>query len=151
MSKSAGMLIGYGTARGRYLSIPQNFRINNVTLDNRKLPYRVRGIQIASGNQTSFVALTRFTLEHANLEIHNKPQHLFLRHIHVRQLAKRGPALKLNFDLRKDVRGHFMAREDTLLSLVDVTAINEKGQKSVDIDAIGQRYVKVQGGNVVSL
>ena len=29
MENSAGMLIGYGVIKGRYLSIPQNFKLNN--------------------------------------------------------------------------------------------------------------------------
>lgn len=52
----------------------------------------------------------------ATLELHNQPQHLFLRNINVMQTSAIGPALKMHFDLRKDVRGQFMARQDTLLS-----------------------------------
>lgn len=143
MENSAGMLIGYGTVKGKYLSIPQNFRINQVTLDNEKLPYKVRGIQISSGNQTSFVSLTNMKLSHASLELHNKPQHLFLRNVQAMQLAARGPALKLNFDLRKDVRGHFMAKKDTLLSMSNINAVNEYGKRSVDVDYIDQQVVNV--------
>jgi colanic acid biosynthesis protein WcaM len=58
-----------------------------------------------------------------------------------------GPALKLNFDLRKDVRGRFMARQDTLLSLANIKAVNEKGQSSVDIDRIDHQVVNVQNLN----
>ncbi len=46
----------------------------------------------------------------ATLELHNQPQHLFLRNINVMQTSAIGPALKMHFDLRKDVRGQFMAR-----------------------------------------
>lgn len=58
-----------------------------------------------------------------------------------------GPALKLNFDLRKDVRGRFMARQDTLLSLANIKAVNEKGQSSVDIDRIDHQVVNAQNLN----
>ncbi|MDI9226303.1 colanic acid biosynthesis protein WcaM, partial [Serratia bockelmannii] len=58
MVNSAGMLIGYGVIKGDYLSIPQNFRLNDIRLDNRQLAYKLRGIQISSGNATSFVAIT---------------------------------------------------------------------------------------------
>ncbi|MNH34980.1 putative colanic acid biosynthesis protein [compost metagenome] len=58
-----------------------------------------------------------------------------------------GPALALNFDLRKDVRGKFMAKEETLLSLANVKAVNEKGQRSVDIDRVDQHTVKAEGLN----
>ncbi len=144
MTNSAGMLVGYGTVKGKYLSIPQNFRINQVILDNRNLPYKVRGLQISAGNQTSFVALTNIRLMHASLELHNRPQHLFLRNVDVMQTVARGPALKLNFDLRNDVRGHFMAKKETLLSMGNINAVNEYGQSSVDVDYIGQQVVSAQ-------
>ena len=83
-------------------------------------------------------------MKHASLEIHNKPQHIFLRNISVMQLSSRGPALKLNFDLRKDVRGKFMAKQDTLLSLANVRAVNEKGQAAVDIDRVDQHVVNTE-------
>lgn len=35
MTNSAGMLIGYGVVKGKYLSIPQNFKLNAIRLDNR--------------------------------------------------------------------------------------------------------------------
>lgn len=60
------------------------------------------------------------------------------------QLSFRGPALKLNFDLRKDVRGKFMAKQDTLLSLANVRAVNEKGQAAVDIDRVDQHVVNTE-------
>ena len=50
MINSAGMLIGYGVIKGKYLSIPQNFRVNNIQLDNTHLAYKLRGIQISAGN-----------------------------------------------------------------------------------------------------
>ncbi|MEO3991177.1 colanic acid biosynthesis protein WcaM [Pseudocitrobacter cyperus] len=141
MVNSAGMLIGYGVIKGKYLSIPQNFRVNNVRMDNRQLTQKLRGIQISSGNAPSFVSLTNLDLQQASLELHNKPQHLFLRNINIIQDATRGPALTLNFDLRKDVRGKFMARKDTLLSLASVNATNEKGEQSVDIDLLDQEVI----------
>lgn len=141
MVDSAGMLIGYGVIKGDYLSIPQNFKINDISLDNRQLDYKLRGIQISSGNATSFVAITNVDMKRATLELHNKPQHLFLRNINVMQESAIGPALKMNFDLRKDVRGKFMAKEQTLLSLANVKAVNEKGQSSVDIDRVDQQIV----------
>lgn len=144
MTDSAGMLIGYGVIKGDYLSIPQNFRLNDIHLDNQNLARKLRGIQISSGNATSFVAITNLEMKRATLELHNKPQHLFMRNINVMQDASLGPALKLNFDLRKDVRGKFMAREETLLSLANINAVNEKGQSSVDIDRIDQHTVKAE-------
>lgn len=63
------------------------------------------------------------------------------------QESTRGAALQINFDLRKDVRGKFMARNDTLLSMANVTAVNEKGQSSVDIDHVDQRVVNVEKVN----
>ncbi|KFB98272.1 WcaM family colanic acid biosynthesis protein [Trabulsiella guamensis ATCC 49490] len=143
MVNSAGMLIGYGVIKGNYLSIPQNFRLNNIHMDNSRLAYKVRGIQISSGNARSFVSITNLDMKRASLELHNKPQHIFMRNINVMQDAERGPALKINFDMRKDVRGKFMAREDTLLSLANITAVNEKGQRSVDIDRVDQHVVNV--------
>ncbi len=147
MTNSAGMLIGYGTVKGKYLSIPQNFRINQVVLDNKALPYKIRGLQISAGNQTSFVALTNIRLRYASLELHNRPQHLFLRNVDVMQTAARGPALKMNFDLRNDVRGHFMAKKETLLSMGNINAVNEHGQSSVDVDYIGQQVVNMEKVN----
>lgn len=144
MVDSAGLLIGYGVIKGDYLSIPQNFKLNNIRLDNRNLAYKLRGIQISSGNATSFVAITNLDAKRATLELHNKPQHLFLRNINVMQESAIGPALKLNFDLRKDVRGKFMAKEDTLISLANINAVNEKGQSSVDIDRVDQQVVNVE-------
>ncbi len=144
MLDSAGMLIGYGVIKGDYLSIPQNFRLNNIQMDNRNLARKLRGIQISSGNKTSFVALTNMDMKRATLELHNKPQHLFMRNINVMQDAERGPALKLNFDLRKDVRGKFMARDETLLSLANINAVNEKGQSSVDIDRIDHHTINTE-------
>ncbi|MGK7246300.1 colanic acid biosynthesis protein WcaM [Buttiauxella agrestis] len=141
MKESAGFLIGYGVIKGKYLSIPQNFKLNNIVLDNTNMQFKSRGIQISSGNATSFVAITNVAMKRATLELHNKPQHLFLRNIDVMQYANAGPALKLNFDLRKDVRGRFMAKDETLLSLANVRAVNEKGHSSVDIDRVDQRYV----------
>ena len=81
MINSAGMLIGYGVIKGKYLSIPQNFRVNNIQLDNTHLAYKLRGIQISAGNAVSFVALTNIEMKRASLELHNKPQHLFMRNI----------------------------------------------------------------------
>jgi len=147
MVNSAGMLIGYGVIKGKYLSIPQNFRVNNVRMDNRQLTLKLRGIQISSGNAPSFVALTNLDLNHASLEIHNKPQHIFMRNIKVIQPSSRGPALQLHFDLRKDVRGKFMAKQETLLSMSNIHAINENGQQSVDIDRIDQHVVNVDALN----
>ncbi len=147
MQNSAGMLIGYGVIKGNYLSIPQNFRLNNIHINNGDLPWKLRGIQISSGNATSFVSITNLTTRRASLEFHNKPQHLFMRNISVMQEARRGPALKLNFDLRKDVRGKFMARDDTLLSLANIKAVNEKGESSVDIDRVDQHVARVEGLN----
>ncbi|MCZ7834538.1 colanic acid biosynthesis protein WcaM [Atlantibacter hermannii] len=147
MTNSAGMLIGYGVVKGKYLSIPQNFRLNNVRLDNQHSARKLRGIQISSGNATSFVSVTKLDLKAASLEIHNKPQHLFLRDINIMQDTRRGPALKLHFDLRKDVRGRFMAREETLLSLRNINAVNEQGQASVEIDRIDHKYINVSSVN----
>jgi colanic acid biosynthesis protein WcaM len=141
MKQSAGFLIGYGVIKGKYLSIPQNFKLNDIELDNTDMQYKSRGIQISSGNATSFVAITNVTMKRATLELHNKPQHLFLRNVDVMQYAETGPALKLNFDLRKDVRGRFMAKNDTLLSLANVRAVNEKGDSSVDIDRVDHQHV----------
>lgn len=147
MVNSAGFLIGYGVIRGNYLSIPQNFRLNDIKLDNTNMQYKARGIQISSGNATSFVAITNLTTKGATLELNNKPQHLFLRNVNVMQRAAAGPALKLRFDLRKDVRGRFMAKEDTLLSLASVRAVNEKGESSVDIDRVDHQHVNTSNLN----
>ncbi len=147
MTNSAGVLIGYGVVKGKYLSIPQNFRLNNVLLDNRRSIMKLRGIQISSGNAVSFVSITRLKLLSASLEMHNQPQHLFLRDISIMQDASRGAALKLHFDLRKDVRGRFMARDETLISLRNITAVNKNGQSSVDIDRIDQKYIHVSALN----
>ena len=147
MKNSAGMLIGYGVIKGRYLSIPQNFKLDNIQLDNTHLDYKLRGIQISSGNATSFVAITNVEMKRATLELHNKPQHLFLRNIKVMQQSTTGPALKMHFDLRKDVRGKFMAKQGTLLSLANVHAVNEAGQSSVDIDSVTHQVVNVAAVN----
>ncbi|MEO3739805.1 colanic acid biosynthesis protein WcaM [Kosakonia sp. WA-90] len=147
MDNSAGMLIGYGVIKGNYLSIPQNFKLNDIRQDNTSSKYKLRGIQISSGNATSFVAITNVKMQQATLELHNKPQHLFLRNINIMQQASVGPALKLNFDLRKDVRGRFMAKQDTLLSLANVHAVNENGQSSVDIDRVDQHVVNADNLN----
>ncbi|ELY3836612.1 colanic acid biosynthesis protein WcaM [Cronobacter turicensis] len=144
MVNSAGMLIGYGVIKGNYLSIPQNFKLNNICMDNRTLPYKLRGIQISSGNATSFVAITNVDMKRATLELHNKPQHLFVRNVKVMQESSVGPALKMRFDLRKDVRGRFMAKDDTLLSLANIQAVNEKGQSSVDIDRVDHQHVNTE-------
>ncbi len=144
MINSAGMLIGYGVIKGKYLSIPQNFRVNNIQLDNTHLAYKLRGIQISAGNAVSFVALTNIEMKRASLELHNKPQHLFMRNIKVMQKSSVGPALSMNFDMRKDVRGVFMAKKETLLSLANVHAVNERGQSSVDIDRINHHIVNVE-------
>ncbi|MDM2732128.1 colanic acid biosynthesis protein WcaM [Citrobacter sp. Cy070] len=147
MKNSAGMLIGYGVIKGQYLSIPQNFKLDNIQLDNTHLDYKLRGIQISSGNATSFVAITNVEMKRATLELHNKPQHLFLRNIKVMQQSTTGPALKMHFDLRKDVRGKFMAKQGTLLSLANVHAVNEAGQSSVDIDSVTHQVVNVAAVN----
>lgn len=144
MRNSAGMLIGYGVIKGNYLSIPQNFRLNAIHLDNAGETRKLRGIQISSGNAASFVSLTNLNIQRASLEMHNKPQHLFMRNIQVMQEAANGPALKLHFDLRKDVRGRFMAKRDTLLSLANIHAVNEKGQSSVDIDRLDQQVINAE-------
>ena len=144
MRNSAGMLIGYGVIKGNYLSIPQNFKLNAVQLDNRGETRKLRGIQISSGNAASFVSLTNLNIQRASLELHNKPQHLFMRNIEVMQEAATGPALKLHFDLRKDVRGRFMAKRDTLLSLANIHAVNEKGQSSVDIDRLDHQTINAE-------
>ena len=144
MRNSAGILIGYGVIKGNYLSIPQNFRLNAIHLDNAGETRKLRGIQISSGNAASFVSLTNLNIQRASLEMHNKPQHLFMRNIQVMQEAANGPALKLHFDLRKDVRGRFMAKRDTLLSLANIHAVNEKGQSSVDIDRLDQQVINAE-------
>ncbi len=88
------MLIGYGVIKGKYLSIPQNFRVNNIQLDNTHLAYKLRGIQISAGNAVSFVALTNIEVKHASLELHNKPQHLFMRNIKVMQESSVGTCIE---------------------------------------------------------
>ena len=70
MVNSAGMLIGYGVIKGDYLSIPQNFKLNDIRLENAQSQYKLRGIQISSGNATSFVAITNLNLQRATLEFH---------------------------------------------------------------------------------
>lgn len=147
MKESAGMLIGYGVIKGQYLSIPQNFKLNNIQLDNTQVEYKLRGIQVSSGNETSFVAITNVEMKRATLELNNKPQHLFLRNIRVMQQSAAGPALKMHFDLHQDVRGKFMAKRDTLLSLANVHAVNEAGQSSVDIDKVNYQVVNVEAVN----
>ncbi|EPC6270655.1 MULTISPECIES: colanic acid biosynthesis protein WcaM [Enterobacteriaceae] len=147
MVNSAGMLIGYGVVKGNYLSIPQNFTLSDVRLDNSQGTPQARGIQISCGNATSFVSLTNLTLTQSVLELHNKPQHLFMRDIKVIRDKARGAALRMNFDLRKDVRGRFMAKDDTLISLANIHAVDEHGQPSVDIDRIDQQHINVKAVN----
>lgn len=147
MVNSAGMLIGYGVIKGNYLSIPQNFTLSTIKLDNTDMPSKLRGIQISSGNAPSFVSITNLDIKRASLELHNKPQHLFMRNINVMQDSDRGPALSMHFDLRKDVRGKFMAKEDTLLSLANIKAVNENGVRSVDIDRVDQHTINASGLN----
>ncbi len=118
--------------------------MNNIQLDNTHLAYKLRGIQISAGNAVSFVALTNIEMKRASLELHNKPQHLFMRNIKVMQESSVGPALSMNFDMHKDVRGVFMAKKETLLSLANVHAVNERGQISVDIDRINHHIVNVE-------
>ena len=67
-----------------------------------------------------------------------------LRNINVMQESSVGPALSMNFDMRKDVRGVFMAKKETLLSLANVHAVNERGQSSLDIDRINHHIVNVE-------
>jgi hypothetical protein len=55
----------------------------------------------------------------------------------------------MNFDLRKDVRGKFMAKDETLLSMANIKAVNEKGQSSVDIDRVDQQVVNTERLNFV--
>ena len=86
-------------------------------------------------------------MKRGTLELHNKPQHLFLRNIKVMQQSTVGPALKMHFDLRKDIRGKFMAKENTLLSLANVNAVNETGQSSADIDSVNHQVVNVDTVN----
>jgi len=54
---------------------------------------------------------------------------------------------QMHFDLRQDVRGKFMAKQDTLLSLANVHAVNESGQSSVDIDRVNHQVVNVEAVN----
>lgn len=98
--------------------------MNDIQLDNTHLAYKLRGIQISAGNAVSFVALTNIEMKRASLELHNKPQH-FMRNINVMQESSVGPALSMNFDMRKDVRG-VLWRKETLLSLANVHAVNER-------------------------
>ncbi|MEH0015924.1 colanic acid biosynthesis protein WcaM, partial [Citrobacter portucalensis] len=55
--------------------------------------------------------------------------------------------LKMHFDLRKDVRGKFMAKQGTLLSLANIHAVNESGKSSVDIDRVNHQVVNVEAVN----
>lgn len=63
------------------------------------------------------------------------------------QQSATGPALKMHFDLRQDVRSKFMAKQDTLLSLANIHAVNESGQSSVDIDRVNHQVVNVEAVN----
>lgn len=90
------------------------------------------------------MALTNIEMKRALLELHNKPQHFFMRNINVMQEFLVGPALSMNFDMRKDVCGVFMAKKETLLFLANVYAVNEKGQIFVDIDRINYHIVNVE-------
>ena len=58
-----------------------------------------------------------------------------------------GPALAMHFDLRKDVRGILWRKKETLLSLVNIHAVNENGDNSVTIDKINQQIVNVEAIN----
>ncbi|STH53276.1 colanic acid biosynthesis protein [Escherichia coli] len=84
------MLIGYGVIKGKYLSIPQNFRVNNIQLDNTHLAYKLRGIQISAG-MLSPLCTDYIEMKRASLELHNKPQHLFMRNIKVMQESQLDP------------------------------------------------------------
>lgn len=53
----------------------------------------------------------------------------------------------MHFDLRKDVRGKFMAKQGTLLSLANIHAVNESGKSSVDIDRVNHQVVNVEAVN----
>ncbi len=44
MVNSVGMLIGYGVVKGKYLSIPLNFKLNDIHPDNTRLDYKLHGI-----------------------------------------------------------------------------------------------------------
>ena len=98
-----------------------------------------RGARVEDLYGCDFIEMKR-----ASLELHNKPQHLFMRNINVMQESSVGPALSMDFDMRKDVRGVFMAKKETLLSLANVHAVNERGQSSVDIDRVNHHIVNVE-------
>lgn len=67
-----------------------------------------------------------------------------MRNINVMQEFLVGLALSMNFDMRKDVCGVFMAKKETLLFFANVYAVNEKGQIFVDIDRINYYIVNVE-------
>lgn len=71
MSNSAGILIGYGVVKCKYLSIPQNFRLNNITLNNSQLGYSLRGIQISTfqrGNASITEESSAYEIQVAQLD-----------------------------------------------------------------------------------
>lgn len=138
------MLISYKVIKSKYLSIPQNFQVNNIQLNNTHLAYKLRSIQISAKNAVSFVALTNIKIKRASLKLHNKPQHLFMQNINVMQKSSVKPALSINFNMRKNVRSVFIAKKKTLLSLANVHAVNKKKQISVNINKINHHIVNVK-------
>lgn len=71
MVNSAGMLIGYGVIKGDYLSIPQNFKLNDIRLDNRQLAYKLRGWQILPAMPPRLLPSPTSTCSMSNAELYN--------------------------------------------------------------------------------
>lgn len=49
--------------------------------------------------------------------------------------------------MRKDVRGVFIAKEETLLSLTSVHTVNERGQNFTDVDRTNHHIINVEETN----
>ncbi len=87
------------------------------------------GLGISLKTNGSFAETLTIRLHHYQtrpLEIHNELQHFYFFKINVMQDSSRRPAQQINVDLRKIVRERFMPRDDTLLSMTNITAVNEK-------------------------
>lgn len=106
----------------------------------------MHGIQILAGNAVLLATLTNIEMTRVSLKPHNKPWHIFMCNVKVVQGSTTGLVLTMNFGLRKDVRGAFMTGNETLLSLVNIHTVNEKGQSSVDINRVDHHIVNM--GNI---
>ncbi len=90
------------------------------------------------------MSLTNIEMKRASLELHTTSRNIFYAKYQCDAGILSWTSIEHELRHAQRRRGVFMAKKETLLSLANVHAVNERGQSSVDIDRINHHIVNVE-------